>query len=137
MDQKVIDSLVEPAYEILNEVGIAKGGKVSKSYRAQISTFGSAIINGTLLSAVSFFSTQEGASVDRSKLMEAIKLIINKDNKDDKDDKDDKETLFEYVKKNTPDVGENRQLKAKIMYAAIALKLAMNLYQLSGEEPAE
>ena len=134
MDQKAIDSLVEPAYEILNEVGIAKGGKVSKSYRAQISTFGSAIINGTLLSAVSFFSTQEGASVDRSKLMEAIKLIINKDNKDDKDDK---ETLFEYVKKNTPDVGENRQLKAKIMYAAIALKLAMNLYQLSGEEPAE
>ena len=131
MDQKAIDSLVEPAYEILNEVGIAKGGKVSKSYRAQISTFGSAIINGTLLSAVSFFSTQEGASVDRSKLMEAIKLIINKDNKDDK------ETLFEYVKKNTPDVGENRQLKAKIMYAAIALKLAMNLYQLSGEEPAE
>lgn len=131
MDQKAIDSLVEPAYEILNDVGIAKGGKVSKSYRAQISTFGSAIINGTLLSAVSFFSTQEGASVDRSKLMEAIKLIINKDNKDDK------ETLFEYVKKNTPDVGENRQLKAKIMYAAIALKLAMNLYQLSGEEPAE
>ena len=134
MDQKAIDSLVEPAYEILNEVGIAKGGKVSKSYRAQISTFGSAIINGTLLSAVSFFSTQDGASVDRSKLMEAIKLIINKDNKDDKDDK---ETLFEYVKKNTPDVGENRQLKAKIMYAAIALKLAMNLYQLLGEEPAE
>lgn len=134
MDQKAIDSLVEPAYEILNEVGIAKGGKVSKSYRAQISTFGSAIINGTLLSAVSFFSTQGDASVDRSKLMEAIKLIINKDNKDDKDDK---ETLFEYVKKNTPDVGENRQLKAKIMYAAIALKLAMNLYQLSGEEPAE
>lgn len=131
MDQKAIDSLVEPAYEILNEVGIAKGGKVSKSYRAQISTFGSAIINGTLLSAVSFFSTQGDASVDRSKLMEAIKLIINKDNKDDK------ETLFEYVKKNTPDVGENRQLKAKIMYAAIALKLAMNLYQLSGEEPAE
>lgn len=134
MDQKAIDSLVEPAYKILNDVGIAKDGKVSKSYRAQISTFGSAIINGTLLSAVSFFSTQEGASVDRSKLMEAIKLIINKDNKDDKDDK---ETLFEYVKKNTPDVGENRQLKAKIMYAAIALKLAMNLYQLSGEEPAE
>ena len=131
MDQKAIDSLVEPAYKILNDVGIAKGGKVSKSYRAQISTFGSAIINGTLLSAVSFFSTQEGASVDRSKLMEAIKLIINNDNKDDK------ETLFEYVKKNTPDVGENRQLKAKIMYAAIALKLAMNLYQLSGEEPAE
>lgn len=120
MNRKVVDRLIPAAQEALVKTGIANGEVISNSYRGQISTFGAAIINGSLISAIAFFSDKGGASVDRVKLIDAIKLLIP--------DANTYKNLFEYVK----DKGKKNEsaVKEQVLNAAIALKLAMNLFEL-------
>ncbi len=121
MNKKRVDELIPRAVEVLKKEGIAnKDNEIVKTFRGQISTFGAAITNGSLISAVAFFSEQGGADVDRSKLMKAVYDLVAGEKATD--------TLFDYVKK----VGKAGEVKTKeeIINATIALKLAMNLYKL-------
>ena len=122
MNKRKVDDLIPKAVEILTDTGIAnKEGKIKKTYRGQISTFGAAIINGSLISAVAFFSDNGNSSTERSKLIEAIGKLIP----------ESREDLFEYVKKSVK--SKKKEVKEEILNAAIALKLAMNLYNLEKE----
>ncbi len=121
MNKKRVDELIPRAVEVLKKEGIAnKDNEIVKTFRGQISTFGAAITNGSLISAVAFFSEQGGADVDRSKLMKAVYDLVAGEKATD--------TLFDYVKK----AGKAGEVKTKeeIINATIALKLAMNLYKL-------
>ncbi|MDL2324174.1 hypothetical protein LJC61_03355 [Ruminococcaceae bacterium OttesenSCG-928-A16] len=122
MNKRKVDSLIPEAYCVLKEVGIAdKSGKIDKGLRGQISSFGASVSTGSLLAAISFFSARGGAAVPRELLMQAIGKLIQQDD------------LFAYVQK----AGE-RRAKEEIINAAIALKLAMNLYELwEGERYAK
>lgn len=124
MNKEKVNQLITVAYKELENQGIAQEGKINKTYRGQISTFGSAISTGSLRAAVAFFSDQGNASVDRTKLMAAILNILKSENKALESYK----TLFDYVDKNEKDA------KEAILNAAIALKLAMNLYHLEQEK---
>ena len=128
MDKKKVDALIPMAVDVLKDVGIANdNNEINRAFRGQISTFGAAIINGSLISAVAFFSNDsESVKVKRSKLMDAIYMLI-KNNKDNIE----KNALFSYVKDTTEPEMDKRE---KIINAAIALKLAMNIYKLSGNE---
>ena len=122
MNKRKVDDLIPKAVEILTDTGIVnKEGKIKKTYRGQISTFGAAIINGSLISAVAFFSDNGNSSTERSKLIEAIGKLIP----------ESREDLFEYVKKSGK--SKKKEVKEEILNAAIALKLAMNLYNLEKE----
>jgi CRISPR-associated protein Cmr5 len=115
MNKRKVDELIPQAYQVLRDVRIAdEQGKVDGKWRGQISSFGASIAQGSLLAAVSFFSAQGGADVDRSKLMEAIKRLLKKE-----------QPLFKYVEGT-----DKRKAKEEILNAAVALKLAMNLYEL-------
>lgn len=115
MNKKRIDSLLPKAYDILSELNISENGIIKNAYRSQICAFGAAITMGSLLSAVAFFSQKGNCSVDRHKLMSAIKKLSGFDGS----------SLFEYVKNNnTP------ATKQLVLESAIALKLAMNLYTI-------
>ena len=114
MNKRKVDALIHKAYHVLQEVEISKSGKINKAWRGQISSFGASIAMGSLLAAVSFFSAQGGADVDRSKLMKAIEKLIGC-----------RGSLYDYV-----DTTEERKAKEEIINAAVALKLAMNLYDL-------
>ena len=120
MNKKAVDRLIPMAQEVLKEVKIVENSKILNTYRGQVSTFGAAIINGSLISAVAFFSNDGNASVERKKIIEAIRLLIPEAKKYN--------NLFEYVKKK----GKNNEkaVKEEILNAAIALKLAMNLFEL-------
>ncbi len=120
MNKKKVDELIPKAVDALKQAGIANGETIAKTFRGQISTFGAAIVNGSLISAVAFFSEQGGAAVERQNLLKAIKMLIptaagSKD-------------LYEYIKAQ----GKEKEgtVKEEILNAAIALKLAMNLYEL-------
>lgn len=142
MNKKKVDEMLPKAYKILYDLGIMGGdGEKNKKWRSQISSFGAAIAQGSLLAAVSFFSAQGRAETQRELLMAAIWLLINEDelnnflNPKTTDEekaryKEDTTRLFGQVSKNPT----NRQLKKNIMHAAVALKLAMNLYDLGKEE---
>lgn len=115
MNKRKVDSLIPKAYRILSDAGIAdKQNKINKAWRGQISSFGASIAQGSLLAAVSFFSVQGGSEVDRSKLMQAIAKLIGWDG-----------SLFDYVCST-----EEHKAKKEITNSAVALKLAMNLYDL-------
>lgn len=124
MNKNTINQEIQVADEALRVTGIANEGKIVKTYRGQISSFGAAITMGSLLSAIAFFSNDGGSEVERSKLMKAILYILKKNEKAEEKD----QSLFDYVKKYE---GENLDVcKEEIVNAAIALKLAMNLYEL-------
>jgi len=78
MNKKRIDNWILIAKEALNEIGIAQDGTINKNFRGQISSFGAAVVMGSLKSAVAFFVEQGQAEVDRSKLIQAMYYCILK-----------------------------------------------------------
>lgn len=126
MNKNVINQEIDAAYHALENVGIANNKKIDKTFRGQIATFGAAISMGNLLAAIAFFSEKGGASVERQKLLDAIHEIISKYSFIEDKGKD----LYDYVRK-AMDNGKEETCKEDIINAAIALKLAMNLYHLT------
>ena len=126
MNKAIVNQQIGDAYDALKECGIVKNGKIEKAFRGQISTFGAAVTMGSLNAAIAFFSKDEKAKVERSKLIEAILVVIRKNEKVD----DNIKTLYEYVSKKK----NEEECKEKIMNAAIAIKLAMNLYEFDDEK---
>ena len=130
MNKSNVDALIPRAYKIIEEVEISEGGKVANGYRGQIATFGAAVSMGSLLSAFDFFSEEESSSaVDRSKLMLAIYRLIHSESEgtDVKPTENEKVKLFNYIIENKDDINE---IKEKVFDAALAIKLAINMYEI-------
>ncbi len=125
MDKKLVDRLLPTAVQVLQDVGVAKNGRIPKTFRGQISSFGAAVSAGSLLAAAAFFNEQGGAKSERNLLMEAINTMM----KQEKLVKRTGDTLFDTIHANQSD----RSVKDKVLSCAVALKLAMNLYDLSPE----
>ena len=122
MNKRRVDEMIPKAFDVLKQVGIVKGDVINSAWRGQISSFGASMVQGSLLAAVSFFSAkgkqEEGRTlVDRSLLVKAIERML-----------DLNESLFEYVKAKMAS-GDEMRAKETIVNAAVALKLAMNLYE--------
>ena len=96
---------------------------MNSSFRGQISSFGAAVVLGSLKSAVAFFAYDGGASVPRSKLLLAIYQVITGTKTDNPG------VVFEYICKY-----DNRQTKEKFINASIAIKLALNFFDLDKDE---
>ena len=119
MNKYVVDGELEIAYKALKIAKIAdENGTIAKGFRGQISSFGAAVVGGSVCAAIAFFSQQSGAAVEREKLLEAIQYILQK-----KEIMKKEEDLFSYA------VHNKEKAKEEILNAAIALKLAMNLYR--------
>ena len=125
-----LDEKIVYAVKVLKDEGIVvidedNSEYIEKTFRGQISSFGAAVTMGSLLSAVAFYSQKGGASTDRPKLMSAIYTIMKEElNKEGKSVPTEKSSL-EYVIGNDTDT-----IKDKVIDAAVALKLAMNVYEL-------
>lgn len=125
MNKKRVDEYIPRAYEMLKAEEIAVNGEIDPSFRGQIASFGAMIAMGSVLSAVALFSGEKsGAEVDRLKLMRVIYDILRERREDAPN-----EALFIYVREQVNE-GRMQQVKEEIEDAAIAVKLAMNLYNL-------
>lgn len=115
--------------EALIALHIAKNGEIVKTFRSQISSFGTAVSMGNLKSAVAFFSQQAGASVEREKLICAIWYVLQRSEGKNQEDIDvsklDADDIFDEVCAN-----DSIQLKNAFLDASVAIKLAMNLFHL-------
>ena len=84
---------------------------------------------GNLKSAVAFFSQKAGASVEREKLIGAIWYVwqrsMDKKKEEIKVSDIDTNKIFDYVCAN-----DSVQLKNAFLDASVAIKLAMNLFEL-------
>ena len=120
MSKQRIDGYIQEAIELLQVLQISQNGKIPKTFRGYISSFGAAITMGGLRSAIAFNSKQGGADLERQKLMEVIYRLIKNEN-----ESDDKKLLNYVIEKDN-----DAELKDEILDAAIAVKLAMNMYHL-------
>lgn len=137
MSKKRIDSYLPFAHKALIECKIADNNEIVKTYRGHISTFGAAITMGSLIAAVAFFSANKdddqksgSKKVDRPKLMHAIHYILLASEEKGLQDCNGN-SLFNMIcglSKNEMD-----DIKDKVLDAAVALKLAMNLFVLKAE----
>lgn len=128
MNKIIVDQEITEAYEALSEAKIADGeGNIYKAYRSQIATFGAAVTMGSLRAAIAFFSAQGGSEVDRSNLITAICLVLGSRKASGFTGRKTQD-LLAYVARN-----EDRA-REEIINAAIALKLAMNLYKLTDKK---
>ena len=129
MNKKRVDQLLPRAYEVLSSVQIAQNGKVDPKFQNQISSFASAVKNGSLISAIAFFGQQKKAAVNRTKLIEAIGLLMSGENAP----ANAKDALFNMAKRQLTSK-QQAELKEKVEDCAIALKLAMNLYDMPKDQ---
>ena len=121
MNKKLVDSLLPDAVQVLRDTEIAKNGKIDKAFRGQISAFGATVSTGNLLAAAAFFNNQGGAKVKRDSLTNAINLLLERQKLAETG-----ETLFDTIRQ----AGSRRKIKEQVLAGAVALKLAMNLYDM-------
>lgn len=125
MNKKTINEMLPKAYDTLKDIGIANDKlEIDPVFRSYISSYGAAIVMGSLLAATAFFSAQRGAKEDRGLLMNAIYYLIIWDKEGTKPKKPENDSLFKYVRAK----GGGAEVKESVINAAISLKLAMNLY---------
>ena len=118
MNKKQVNDWILPAQNAITECGIAENGKVDSAFRGQISSFGAAVVMGNLKSAVAFFADDGSAKVKRSKLIEAICYVITGKKSTPKE-------VFDYICRH-----DNRQTKEQFINASIAIKLALNFFDM-------
>lgn len=118
MNKQRVNDWIAPAAEALKVAGIAINGKIDSKFRGQISTFGAAVTMGSLKAAAAFFTKQGGAAVPRERLLTAMYYVITGEEKKPNE-------VFRYICDH-----EDPYVREQFVDAAIALKLAMNLYAL-------
>lgn len=130
MNKKKIEKMLPRALETLadQECGISSNGKINKSYRSAISSFGAAVTMGSFRAAVSFFSKDADggdAGIYRSRLLRAMEHVVHPESW-----KDVKKIVETALAKET----DVRQMQDNYLHAAVALKLAMNAFDLDPED---
>lgn len=128
MSKRRIERFLPTAVQVLRDTGIAKDGRINRPFRNQIYGFGAAVATGSLLAVVGYFGDQGDADVDRSQLVGAIYQVLRKEAPRSLGNSED---LFEAVK--GAGRGGQREIKEMILDAAVALKLAMNFFELTSE----
>lgn len=129
MNKKKVNDWILPAKRVIEECGIAQNGKVDNTYRGYISSFGAAVVMGSLKSAVAFFADDGNAKEKRSQLLIAMYSVIK--NKTPVSSVKPFQ-VFEYVCKN-----DNRHTKEDFINASIAIKLALNFFERVNDEKDE
>ena len=133
MNKKRVDQWVGTARNALTHCGIAENGKIDKNFRSQISAFGAAVIMGSFKAAVAFYSKQGNADTDRSALLKAIYYVINGEeayNSQIKNNEKSAELIFDSVCA----ADDLDALQAAYLDASIALKLAMNFFDMGQDD---
>ena len=135
MNKRRIDEMIPSAYEaIANDLAV--DGKIDKAYRGAISSFGAAIIMGSILSAAAYYNETDtsdkknpGEIVDKNKVSV---VLLNTLKKSEFGAGITENTLYEYVTRCCRE-GEGSRIKCKelICDTAVAVKLALNLFTLT------
>ena len=118
MNKRRVDSWLLKAREGLMLAGVVEDGTVDRTYRAQIVSFGAAVLMTTLPAAVTFFAGQGNASVNRSRLLQAMYYCISGELLPEKE-------IASRVCEN-----DSNSLREQFIDASVAVKLAMNFFEL-------
>lgn len=143
MNKKKIEKMLPIALKTLadKKCGVSENGKISKSYRSAISSFGAAVTMGSFRAAVAFFSKDADkgdAGISRSKLLRAIDYLCQTwdsrwiDRDKNAADWRTAEKVCAFVLERPQN--EIKLLEQDFLHAAVALKLAMNAFDLGSDQ---
>ncbi len=123
MNKKKIDSLLPAALSALKECAISdeKNTTILKSYRSAIASFGAAVTMGSFKAAVAFFSEDADPSKSKISWSELIRAMYRVSAGVWLESSEICKIIL-----NDP----NDALKDTFLHASVALKLAMNAFDL-------
>lgn len=137
MNKKRVEALMKPALDALNEpeCGIQIKnretgkftGQIPDGFRGQISSFGAAVTMGSFKAAVAFFakdSEKSQAGVKRDELLRTMYRISSFGGGKWKDAQTIAREIFAL------DTSAEKRWKEEFINASVALKLAMNAFEL-------
>ncbi len=128
MNKNNVEKLIPIAINVIENSKLYSNGKVSKACSSQISTFGAAISQGSLLSAVLFFGkTDDKSKIDRRELLKVIHKVISEGSSKYCKSCEDFTSLEDFI------IKDKFIAKKKIIDACIAIKLALNVFILDKE----
>lgn len=125
MDKRTVDRWIPLAYQLLK--GEYEGGVVPKTVQGYFSTFGAAITTGSLLATVCFFKQPGSSAQDKAIVYRGIEGVLREAGVFPQDT-----TLQTYVMEETKRDG-GYGAKEHCINAALALKLALNLFAMEKE----
>ncbi|MCX6578825.1 MAG: hypothetical protein NT166_01415 [Candidatus Aminicenantes bacterium] len=143
---KRIDKLIPTAINAITDNHIPVKNCVPNEYKGYIDTFGAGIVQNGLIPAIIFYETAEGKPGEsntadkekkgiyenRNKLMKAILQVIRENKKEVYPPAVD--TLFEYVMAKKNAKMEEKQIRQKVVDAAIAVKLALRTFAMQKKD---
>ena len=136
MNKREVDRLLPLAYDVIEKGKFKdkKTGVIDAAYRGQISAYGAAIANGSLLAATAFFSKEgDQSKVNRGLLMKAINELLGEGRLISSEQK--KGTLFDTIRGiYGSSMAQHNECREKVLLCATALKLAFNLFDLDNGE---
>ncbi len=116
-----VEKFIPLAIELIREVGIAnEKGEVPSEFNGYFSSFGAAVVQSGLKPALAFFSNEERVK-ERSKILKAVYKLVTGNQATNAGE------LLDHVIRNAD---KEESLKANIIDAAVALKLAVRTYKL-------
>ena len=108
---KQIEKFIPKALEAIIKYKIAENGEVPKQFNGYIASFGASVRQAGLLATVLFYANEQSNSEeDRKKVVDAIEFIIG----------------TKIINNNSVD----KQTRAKVDDAAVALKLSVRTFKL-------
>lgn len=134
--EALIPKAIEEINIMLKDNRFPSNGKIPNEFKGYISNFGASIVQSGLLSTIAFYGKNKedtSAQQDRRLVNELIlNMILPNKNREFN-------TLFDYVLSNSKieDSKEkekkNRLIKEDVINAAIALKLAIRVFEFASE----
>ena len=123
MNKKRVDKYLPLAIDAIEKCSISnEKGDVTKTFRGNISSFGAAVTMGSFKAAVAFFSQKNKSTIDRQNLIAAMWYVVKNGEK-----KDVADICKEILRMNGTELDA---ITAEFLDASIAIKLAMNVYNL-------
>jgi len=132
---KSVDKYLLYADKAIKSSNIATGNTIPAAYKGAVSSFGASLIMSGLVPTMQFFmSESDKRDSDSRKIIEAIAQIIDPSGSTDAEGL--KTRVMIALGINNPQTRrvEIKNLKVKIINAAIALKIMMRSYRFSGDE---
>lgn len=136
-----INELIPKAIDAITAAKIAENGVVEKEFKGYISSIGASIIQAGLLPSLAFFQNSSEKNADSRRVLNAILMLINSNYI-----ASDKLITFvinqcklQNLPSNTYTISSlNKEklslIEEDIMDAIIALKLALRIYKIKGDE---
>ncbi|MBK9961552.1 MAG: hypothetical protein IPP06_09580 [Saprospiraceae bacterium] len=108
---------------------LSKGGKIDEKVKADISSFGTALLHNGLMPAIALYSDSSSISGKRRvQLLNAVYLVLNQDQHLPDALSKIKTQLLNHALACNPD--QRAKLRSDIMDAAMAMKLAIRTFEL-------